>query len=102
MKNVYLSDSGPKVSEAIYGFWRWKNRGNETVAKIEKIVNLCLELGINTFDHADIYGDFSIESYFGEVLRRKSFKRKTWCYLANVAFANRPMALLTITLRPII
>ncbi|MEP7141906.1 MAG: aldo/keto reductase [Ferruginibacter sp.] len=75
MKNVYLSDSGPKVSEAIYGFWRWKNQGNDTVLRIEKIVNLCLELGINTFDHADMYGDFSIEKSFGEVLKMKSFKR---------------------------
>ncbi len=76
MKNVYLSDSGPKVSEAIYGFWRWKDRGNDTVEKIEQIVNLCLELGINTFDHADIYGDFSIEKHFGQVLKNKSFKRE--------------------------
>ncbi|MBC7889280.1 MAG: aldo/keto reductase [Ferruginibacter sp.] len=76
MKNVYLSDSGPKVSEAIYGFWRWKDEGNETVAKIETIVHLCLELGINTFDHADIYGDFTIEKYFGEVLKNNSFKRE--------------------------
>ncbi|MEJ7587697.1 MAG: aldo/keto reductase [Ferruginibacter sp.] len=75
MKHVYLSDSGPKVSEAIYGFWRWKDKGNDTIQQIEKIVNLCLELGINTFDHADIYGDFSIERYFGEVLKSKSFKR---------------------------
>ncbi|MEO7768771.1 MAG: aldo/keto reductase [Ferruginibacter sp.] len=76
MKNVYLSDSGPKVSEAIYGFWRWKDQGKETVTRIEKIVNLCLELGINTFDHADIYGNFSIEKYFGEVLKKGSFKRE--------------------------
>ncbi|MEP7108691.1 MAG: aldo/keto reductase [Ferruginibacter sp.] len=76
MKNVYLSDSGPKVSEAIYGFWRWKDEGNNTVGRIEKIVNLCLELGINTFDHADIYGDYSIEKYFGEVLKNKSFRRE--------------------------
>jgi len=76
MKNVYLSDSGPKVSEAIYGFWRWKGQVDGTVDKIERIVNLCLELGINTFDHADIYGDFSIEKHFGEVLKQKSFKRE--------------------------
>jgi predicted oxidoreductase len=76
MKNVYLSDSGPKVSEAIYGFWRWKDQGNDTIIKIEKVVNLCLEHGINTFDHADSYGGFSIEKYFGEVLRRRSFKRQ--------------------------
>jgi len=76
MKNVYLSDSGPKVSEAIYGFWRWKDMGGDTIKKIEKVVNLCLELGINTFDHADIYGGSAIEKYFGEVLKNRSFKRQ--------------------------
>lgn len=76
MKKVSLSDSGPKVSEAIYGFWRWKDEGVATTASIEKTVNLCLELGINTFDHADIYGDFTVEEHFGKVIKNKSFKRE--------------------------
>ncbi len=75
MKKVYLSDSGPKVSEAIYGFWRWENL-EQTPAKMEQIINLCLELGINTFDHADIYGDFTIEEHFGKIISNKSFKRE--------------------------
>ncbi len=75
MKKVYLSDSGPKVSEAIYGFWRWENLEN-TTQQMEQIVNLCLELGINTFDHADIYGDGSVEEHFGKIISNKSFKRE--------------------------
>jgi predicted oxidoreductase len=75
MKKVYLSDSGPKVSEAIYGFWRWENLEN-TPAKMEQIINLCLELGINTFDHADIYGDSIIEEQFGKIIANKTFKRE--------------------------
>lgn len=75
MKKVYLSDSGPKVSEAIYGFWRWENLEN-TPAKMEQIINLCLDLGINTFDHADIYGDSTIEEQFGKIISNKSFKRE--------------------------
>jgi predicted oxidoreductase len=75
MKKVYLSDSGPKVSEAIYGFWRWENLEN-TPAKMEQIINLCLELGINTFDHADIYGDSTIEEQFGKIIANKTFKRE--------------------------
>jgi predicted oxidoreductase len=76
MKKVSLSDSGPKVSEAIYGFWRWTDEGAVTTSQIEKTVNLCLELGINTFDHADIYGDFTIEEHFGKIIQNKSFKRE--------------------------
>jgi predicted oxidoreductase len=76
MKKVSLSDSGPKVSEAIYGFWRWTDEGAVTTAQIEKTVNLCLDLGINTFDHADVYGDHAIEEHFGKIIRNKSFKRE--------------------------
>jgi predicted oxidoreductase len=76
MNTVYLSDSGPKVSEAIYGFWRWKDEGIETEKKIDTVVNQCIDLGINTFDHADIYGNYSIQKYFGQVIKNKSFKRE--------------------------
>jgi len=75
MERVYLSDAGPKVSPAIYGFYRWDNISNG-IEKMEKIVNLCLELGINTFDHGHIYGSYQCEELFGEVIRRKSFKRE--------------------------
>ncbi|WP_353722404.1 aldo/keto reductase [Dyadobacter sp. 676] len=76
MKKVSLSDSGPKVSEAIYGFWRWTDEGAATTSQIEKTVNLCLDLGINTFDHADVYGDHTIEEHFGKIISNKSFKRE--------------------------
>lgn len=76
MKKVSLSDSGPKVSEAIYGFWRWTDEGAVTTTNIEKTINLCLELGINTFDHADVYGNTTIEEHFGKIIRNKSFKRE--------------------------
>jgi predicted oxidoreductase len=76
MEKVYLSDAGPKVSPAIYGFYRWNNDAENTSANMERIVNLCLELGINSFDHADVYGNYQCEELFGEVMRKKSFKRE--------------------------
>ena len=77
MEKVYLSDSGPKVSPAIYGFYRWDAAEVSNAAEImEKIVNLCLDLGINTFDHADVYGSYRCEELFGKVMDRKSFKRE--------------------------
>ena len=76
MEKIYLSDAGPKVSPAIYGFYRWNEVSNDTSSEMERIVNLCLDLGINTFDHADIYGDYGIESLFGELIAKKSFKRE--------------------------
>jgi predicted oxidoreductase len=76
MQKIYLSDSGPKVSPAIYGFYRWTTEAPDTQASMEKIVNLCLELGINTFDHADIYGSYQCEEIFGNLIQSKSFKRE--------------------------
>jgi len=76
MEKIYLSDSGPKVSPAVYGFYRWKgNYVNED--KIEQIMNLCLELDINTFDHGDTYGDYTCEEIFGNVLKRSGIKRES-------------------------
>lgn len=76
MEKIYLSDSGPKVSPAIYGFWRWSSEGQNSLTAMERITNLCLELGINTFDHADIYGNYQTEEFFGKVIKQKSFKRE--------------------------
>lgn len=76
MQKVFLSDFGPKVSPAIYGFYRWKEEDGNASKKMETIVNLCLDLGINTFDHADFYGSYQCEELFGQVISKKSFKRE--------------------------
>ena len=94
MEKIYLSDAGPKVSTAIYGFWRWKDISVASADRMEKIVNLCLELGINTFDHADVYGGYECEELFGKVMSQRSFKREdvvlfTKCGL-NLPHPNRP------------
>lgn len=93
MEKIYLSDSGPKVSPAVYGFYRWKgNYVNED--KMEQMMNLCLELDINTFDHGDTYGDYTCEEIFGNVLKKSVVKREsivlfTKCGI-NIPHAARP------------
>jgi predicted oxidoreductase len=74
MQKIYLSDAGPKVSPAVYGFYRWETDAN-SLREMEQIVNLCLELDINTFDHADHYGSYQCETLFGQVMAKRSFKR---------------------------
>lgn len=76
MEKIYLGDSGPKVSPAIYSFWRWSKEVDNTAAAMEQIVNLCLDLGINTFDNAEVYGSGESEEIFGKVMSQKSFKRE--------------------------
>jgi predicted oxidoreductase len=93
MEKIYLSDSGPKVSPAVYGFYRW-NEGDLSQYKMESIIDLCLQLGINTFDHADIYGGYQCEEMFGEIIKSKRIKREdivlfTKCGI-NLPHRSRP------------
>jgi len=58
---------GPTLSRIVAGAWRmgdWNFSVDERVRWIEG----CLELGITTFDHADIYGNYACEALFGEAL----------------------------------
>ena len=50
MEKIYLSDSGPKVSQAIYSLWRWEQMDAFDEAEAKRIFTLCLNLGINTFE----------------------------------------------------
>jgi len=76
MDKIYLSDAGPKVSPAIYSFWKWEDNAETGTSVMEKIISYCLQSGINTFDLADIYGGYQCEALFGKVLNKKSFKRE--------------------------
>lgn len=91
MEKIYLSDSGPKVSPAVYGFYRWSGKDALDTKKLDNIVSLCLELGINTFDHADRYGDYEIEKLFGDAIIAKKLKRED-IVLFTKAGLRRPHA----------
>jgi len=58
---------GPTLSRIVAGAWRmadWQFSVEERVRWIEG----CLALGITTFDHADIYGNYGVEALFGQAL----------------------------------
>jgi predicted aldo/keto reductase-like oxidoreductase len=76
MNKTYLSDSGPKVSPAIYGFYRWQPEDLKH-SQMERIIDLCLELGINTFDHADIYAGYNADIL--EMNNRIKIALQTYC-----------------------
>jgi len=68
MQHLTIHPSGPTFSRIIAGAWRWNSIGTNA---IEQLINTALDEGITTFDHADIYGDYSNEQSFGEVLARQ-------------------------------
>lgn len=75
MQKIYMGDAGPKVSPAVYGFYRW-NEVKDAESILKKTVQLCLELGINTFEHGDCYGNYKCEELFGDLLKEGVFKRE--------------------------
>jgi predicted oxidoreductase len=95
MEKIQLSDNGPMVSPILYSFWRWKEDPKGlSYQSIEKKINICIDHGINTFDHADMYGNYQVEELFGKAIKQKSFRREdivisTKCGL-NVVNAARP------------
>jgi predicted oxidoreductase len=79
----------------IVGCMRWGVWGEHfNTLQYEKIINQCLEIGLNEFDHADIYGHYTTEADFGNVLKgnsnlRTSIKIITKCGI-NMLTPNRP------------
>ncbi|MCE7993396.1 MAG: oxidoreductase [Roseivirga sp.] len=66
MERIKLSEQ-VDISRIVHGMWRlteW-NFSNE---QIVRFVEECLEMGIDTFDHADIYGGYTCETLFGNAL----------------------------------
>lgn len=84
MENTTTSSSDLfKPSRIIHGHWRLMDWALSPQALLELTTN-CIESGIDTFDHADIYGNYSCEAAFGAALKldqglRKKIKIITKC-----------------------
>lgn len=71
-----IHPSGLKLSRISAGLWRlgeWRKTVEELTGWVEK----CIDLGVTTFDHADIYGDYECETIFGKVLARQPHLRES-------------------------
>lgn len=80
----------------IVGCMRWGIWGeNFNTKQYETIIQQCLNIGLDTFDHADIYGHYTTESDFGAALKENSSLRTqikiiTKCGI-NMLTPNRPI-----------
>jgi len=66
MERKKIHKEGPEFSRIIAGAWRW----TLDLTSVEELIHQSLDVGMTTFDHADIYGDHSNEEIFGNVLRK--------------------------------
>lgn len=63
--------------QPIVGCMRWGVWGeNFTTQQYDQIIHQCLEIDLNVFDHADIYGHYTTEAEFGQVLKGNSSLRQ--------------------------
>lgn len=83
------------ITSPIAGCMRWGIWGaNFTTTEYRQMIEACLQYGINSFDHADIYGDYTTEAEFGDALKenpslRQHLKIITKCGIQMMS-PNRP------------
>lgn len=73
MQYLPVHPKGPRLSRIVAGAWRWNTVSAQVV---DRLIHTALDEGINTFDHADIYGDHSNEEIFGNVIRQQPSLRE--------------------------
>jgi predicted oxidoreductase len=65
-----------KYSRIIQGCMGWGVWGsNLSENEMSRRIDHCLEQGISSFDHADIYGDYTTEASFGNAFRNSGVNR---------------------------
>lgn len=64
---IRLSASGLDLSRVVAGMWRLADWKLDIQARL-RLIEDCLALGVSSFDLADIYGDYQVESLFGQAL----------------------------------
>ena len=66
-KALIMSQEKLNLSRIVHGHWRlgdWNLSSQELLSLTKE----CFDLGITSFDHADIYGNYTCESIFGQAL----------------------------------
>lgn len=65
-----------KFSKIIAGTMSWGNWGKQfNSQQMIRMMNTCLESSVTTFDHADIYGDYTTERDFGNAFKQSNITR---------------------------
>lgn len=67
VSRIHLGPGGPEFSRLVAGMWRVGEWGFDTRGLLD-FIHGCLDLGITTFDNADIYGGYSYEGVLGAAL----------------------------------
>ncbi len=80
------------LSPLVWGAWRL-TRAQLSNQALNRLIHQCVELGMTSFDHADIYGGYAAEAQFGQALAlspglRSQVQMLTKCGIAAVSPAR--------------
>jgi predicted oxidoreductase len=68
-----LCTDGPTFSRIVSGVMTWGIWGKDyDTSSMNTLMNQTVELGITSFDHADIYGHYTTEAAFGQALAQST------------------------------
>jgi len=90
-----MSNKPSLFSSCIAGTMKWGAWGGHfSTDEYDSMIRTCIDNGITSFDHADLYGDYTTEEEFGKALKNDSSLRKriqliTKCGIQKVS-AKRP------------
>lgn len=73
MKYININEQELKASQVILGCMRIADMSSKD---LDQLIHAALEAGVNTFDHADIYGGGECERKFGEELAKQPHLRE--------------------------
>ena len=78
-----------KLSPMAFGLWRL-HEANLSDEQLKDLIVACLEQGINTFDHADIYGGGQAQIQFGRVLAKNPELREQMIIVSKCGIVRNP------------
>lgn len=93
VSTIQMSHEGPQFSRIVWGAWRLVE-SQLSPDDIRRLMQTCLEHGITTIDHADIYGSYTAEGVWGAAMAqekgwRDKFQLVTKCGIM-LQSPNRP------------
>ncbi len=78
-----------KLSPIIAGTMNWGIWDkNLSKSEMEHLINICIENKITTFDHADIYGNYTTEADFGKAFKQSTVDRNTIQLISKCGIQN--------------
>ena len=85
----------PKFSKIIAGTMSWGSWGrNFSATEMQRLTENCVDLGVTSFDHADIYGGYTTESAFGTAFSKTAIVRSKVQFISKCGIQlvspNRP------------